>query len=67
MSGVREPACAASKRLAVFLAAEHAVHVKRFSYTFEFLEPEVLKIKSCPYETPRQFRDEYRVGSGKGL
>ena len=46
---------------------EYVVHVKRFSYTFEFLEPEVLKIKSCPYKTPRRFRDEYRVGSGKGL
>ena len=46
------------------LCRKHAVHVKRFSYTFEFLEAEVLKIKSCRYETPRRFRDEYRVGSG---
>ena len=46
---------------------EHAVDVKRFSYTFEFLEPEVLKVKSSRYEAPRRFRDEYRIGSGKGL
>ena len=46
---------------------EHAIHVKMFRYTFEFLEPDVVKIKSCSYETPRRFRDEYRVGSGKGL
>src|SRR5215211_78908 len=46
---------------------KHVVHVKRFSYTFEFLEAEVLKIKSCQYEAPRRFRDEDRIGSGKGL
>jgi hypothetical protein len=41
--------------------------MKGFRYTFEFLKAEVLKIESRPYETPRRFRDEYRVGSGKGL
>ncbi|OIQ75341.1 hypothetical protein GALL_429920 [mine drainage metagenome] len=46
---------------------EHTVHVKRFGYAFDLLEAEVLKIKSRRYETPRRFRDEHRVGGGKGL
>ena len=46
---------------------DHAVHVKRLSYALEFLPPEVLNIERFRHETPRQFRDEYGVGSGKGL
>src|SRR5882724_2189610 len=46
---------------------EHAIHVERFSYAFEILEAEVPKIKSRRCETPRRFRDEYRIFKGKRL
>src|SRR5215472_15338614 len=49
------------------LGRKYAVHMKRFGYAFKFLGAKILKIESCRYETSRRFRDEYRVGSAKGL
>src|SRR5215472_17041232 len=66
-SGVRELACAASKRVAVCFGGKYPIYAKRFGRAFDFSKTKILKFKRSRCEPLRRLRYKQSVGRGERL